>query len=129
AEATWLGWYCAAQSYTGLLRWAFDSWTENPLQDTSHVMWTAGDCFLTYPGARSSIRFERLREGIQDYEKLRLLREALAKRNDAAANEARRKLDAALKLFDFTKAQTEPAKTPVNAAKQALDAAAAVAAQ
>jgi hypothetical protein len=31
-----------------------------------------------YPGARSSIRFERLRDGIQDYEKIRILREIAA---------------------------------------------------
>ena len=127
AEATWLGWYCAAQGYSGLLRWAYDSWVQEPLYDTSHVTWTAGDCFLVYPGARSSIRFERLREGIQDFEKLRLVREALMFRSDGAAHEAMGKLDAALKGFDFTKAQTEPAAVPVNAAKTALEAAARVA--
>jgi len=124
AEAVWLGWYCAAQGYSGLLRWAYDSWTQDPLQDTSHVTWTAGDCFLVYPGARSSIRFERLREGIADFEKLRIVREALLIRSDGAAHDALLKLDAALQGFDFTKAQTSPAAGPVNAAKQALEAAA-----
>lgn len=127
AESTWLGWYCAAQGYSGLLRWAYDSWVADPLYDTSHTAWTAGDCFLVYPGARSSIRFERLREGIQDFEKLRLVREALTPRSDQPAHDALQKLDAAVKAFDFGKAQTEPAEIPVNAAKQALEAASRVA--
>ena len=38
-------------------------------------MWGAGDSFLIYPGFRSSVRFERLVEGIQDAEKIRILRE------------------------------------------------------
>ena len=127
AESTWLGWYCAAQGYSGLLRWAYDSWVEDPLYDTSHVTWTAGDCFLVYPGARSSIRFERLREGIQDFEKVRLVRAALMPRSDQAAHDALLKLDTALKGFDFKKAQTEPAAIPVHAAKEALEAASRVA--
>ena len=36
----------------------------------------AGDCFLVYPGG-SSIRMERLTEGIQDFEKIRILRSEL----------------------------------------------------
>ena len=31
-----------------------------------------------YPGSLSSIRFERLRGGIQDYEKIRILKDLLA---------------------------------------------------
>jgi len=85
AESTWLGWNAAANRYTGLLRWALCSYTVDPLKTTDYPRrsWPTGDCFLIYPGPRSSIRFERLREGIQDYEKIRLLREALVKRGDA----------------------------------------------
>jgi hypothetical protein len=32
---------------------------------------------MVYPGARSSIRYERLVEGIQDAEKIRILREQI----------------------------------------------------
>ncbi|HMQ44170.1 MAG TPA: DUF4091 domain-containing protein, partial [Mariniflexile sp.] len=38
-----------------------------------------------YPDNRSSIRFETLREGIQDAEKIRILREDLAKSNNLDA--------------------------------------------
>ncbi len=81
AESTWQGWYAAAQGYSGFLRWAYNSWVEDPLQDTRFVSWPAGDCFLVYPGARSSIRFERLREGIQDYEKIQILKRYFTESN------------------------------------------------
>jgi hypothetical protein len=41
-------------------------------------LWPAGDTFMVYPGGHSSIRFEKLREGIVDYEKIRLLRDRVA---------------------------------------------------
>lgn len=75
AEATWTGWHVAAGQYDGFLRWAYNSWTIDPLRDSRFRTWAAGDCYIVYPGARSSIRMERLVEGIQDWEKIRLLRE------------------------------------------------------
>ena len=77
-ESVWLGWYAASAGFDGMLRWAYDSWTMDP-QDTRHGAWPAGDCFLCYPDARSSIRLERLREGIQEYEKLHFVFRALYK--------------------------------------------------
>jgi hypothetical protein len=61
--------------FDGFLRWAYNSWPEDPVMDSRYIKWPAGDTYLVYPGARSSVRFERLREGIQDYEKIRILRE------------------------------------------------------
>lgn len=78
AEATWIGWHTAAGNYDGYLRWAYNSWTKSPLQDSRFRTWAAGDCYLVYPDARSSIRFERLIEGIQDYEKIQSLRKKFA---------------------------------------------------
>lgn len=76
-EACYMGWFAAAAGYDGLLRWAYNSWPADPQRDSRFTAWPAGDTFIVYPGARSSVRFERLREGIQDYEKIRLLREEL----------------------------------------------------
>lgn len=75
AEAPWTIWHAAAGNYDGYLRWAYNSWTVDPLRDTRFRTWAAGDCFQVYPGMRSSMRFERLIEGIQDFEKIRILRE------------------------------------------------------
>lgn len=85
AEAEWLGLFAAANHLDGFLRWAYNSWNRNPLQSTDFGNWTTGDCFLVYPGNRSSIRFERLRDGIEEYEKIRILRER-AKESPAAAS-------------------------------------------
>jgi len=120
AEAAWQGWYAAAQGYDGFLRWAYDSWVRDPLYDTRHVRWPAGDCFLVYPGPRSSIRFERLREGIADWEKIRIVRRMLGPRKDARAAEALRRLDAVLGRFTYEAAQQSPAADAVNEAQQVL---------
>ncbi|GHT68399.1 hypothetical protein AGMMS50239_33370 [Bacteroidia bacterium] len=80
AEATWIGWHALAGNYDGYLRWAYNSWTLDPLHDSRFRSWAAGDCYLVYPGGRSSIRFERLIEGIQDYEKCRILKEEFLKK-------------------------------------------------
>ncbi len=82
AEATWLPWHAAGGCFDGYLRWAYNSWTEDPLRDTRFRTWAAGDCYLIYPGARSSIRLEKLIEGIQDYEKIRILRKEFANKNN-----------------------------------------------
>lgn len=73
-EAVYAAWYATAAGYDGFLRWAFNSWVENPLTDSRFVTWPAGDTYIVYPEARSSMRFERLLEGIQDVEKIRILR-------------------------------------------------------
>lgn len=75
AEAAWLGWYAAKIRYDGFLRWAFNSWPEDPRQDSRFGSWPSGDTYIIYPGAPSSVRFERLIEGIEDYEKIRILKE------------------------------------------------------
>jgi hypothetical protein len=75
AEAAWLGWFAQADGYDGYLRWAYNSWTLDPLSDARFRTWPAGDCFVIYPGGRSSVHFAKLVEGIQDFEKVRVLRE------------------------------------------------------
>ena len=72
AELVWISWHAAAQGLTGYLRWAYNNWTEDVLRDTRYKTWPAGDCYQVYPGPRTSIRFEKLIEGIQDFEKLRI---------------------------------------------------------
>jgi len=80
AEGVFIGWYSIAANFDGFLRWAYNSWVENPLQDSRFRTWPAGDTYIVYPNNRSSIRFETLREGIQDAEKIRILREDFTNR-------------------------------------------------
>ncbi|MDG5800592.1 DUF6067 family protein [Marinilabiliaceae bacterium ANBcel2] len=82
AEQAIIGWYAAAKKYDGYLRWAYNSWVEDPLSDSRFRAWPAGDTYQVYPGPRSSIRFERLIEGIQDFEKIRLVKSALKKKGE-----------------------------------------------
>jgi len=103
AEAEWLGLFAAARSFDGYLRWAYNSWVENPFESTDFTSWPSGDCFLVYPGNRSSIRFERLRDGIEDWEKIRVLREHAARANGGKLSAAMAALDNALKPFTWTR--------------------------
>ena len=105
AEATVAAWYAVANGYDGFLRWAYNSWTEDPLRDSRFRTWPAGDTYVVYPGGRSSIRFERLREGIQDAEKIRILRAEAGRGNSAGADEKRARLEAVIAPF----ASREPA--------------------
>jgi hypothetical protein len=75
------------------LRWAYDSWPADPIKDARHVYWAAGDCFLVYPGGNSSIRLEKMREGIVDFEKIRILKELAAKSSDNNIINLMKKLD------------------------------------
>ena len=105
AEATVAAWYAVANGYDGFLRWAYNSWTEDPLRDSRFRTWPAGDTYVVYPGGRSSIRFERLCEGIQDAEKIRILRAEAGRGNSAGADEKRARLEAVIAPF----ASREPA--------------------
>ncbi len=122
AESTWLGWYAAANGFDGFLRWAYNSWVQEPLLDTRYVRWPAGDCFMVYPGARSSVRFERLRQGIVDYEKIRIVREKLNQMNNQWAKEQLVLLDETLKQFVYSENIAEGScDKPVNDAQAVLD--------
>ena len=46
------------------------------MMDSRFGSWPAGDTYFTYPGCRSSMRFERLIDGIENAEKVRRLRAA-----------------------------------------------------
>ena len=81
------------------MRWAYDAWTQDPVRDARHGTWAAGDCYLVYPGANSGIRFEKLREGIADYEKIRILREKASLSADKETKVLMNKLDEHLKTL------------------------------
>lgn len=118
AEQVWLGYYAAANGLDGFLRWAFVNWPREPLFDSSFFHnWPAGDTFLLYPGPRSSVRWEMLREGIEEAEKIRWLR---------AAGAGCVKLDAVLREFDYKKSQDlsdAALRDLVQRARQAVEAA------
>ncbi len=81
AEAAFLPIYAAKMNLDGYLHWAWCNWDEDPLTDSRYRKFGSGDTYCYYPGGRSSIRFERLIEGIHQYEKIQILREEY--KNDA----------------------------------------------
>lgn len=117
-EAVWLGWFAQAENYDGYLRWAYNSWTADPLTDARFRTWPAGDCFVVYPGGRGSVRFSKLVEGIQDFEKVRILRS----RWQETGNEAKLgQLTGILKSFTSETVLAEGPTKALAAAKSFLD--------
>lgn len=73
AEGNWVQWKTVATGSDGYLRWAFDSFVSDPFATTDFKTWESGDTAQIYPGALSSVRWERLTEGVRDAEKVRIL--------------------------------------------------------
>lgn len=119
AEAEYLGWYTAKEGLDGYLRWALNSWVEKPLHDSRFTNWAAGDTYILYPDGRTSVRFERLIEGIQAYEKIRILRNDTDKRG--RKSNYGKQLDKILEAFDPFSLTETSATEVVNKAKQALN--------
>lgn len=117
AEHVWIGWYTAAHNMDGYLRWAYNSWTEHPNKDSRFKTWPAGDTYQVYVGPYTSIRFEKLIEGIQDFEKIRILKEEFTKADDSANLQ---ELNAVLKGFEIGRLQDVTAEEMVQEAKQRL---------
>lgn len=99
AEAVYAGWYMAACGYDGFLRWAYNSWVGEPLTDSRFRTFPAGDTYIIYPGARSSVRFERLVEGIQDAEKISILKKEFAAKGTPEAASRLEQLETLLSGF------------------------------
>ncbi len=87
-----LPWLDFRYGFTGFLHWGGNYWTPDPMKDVQPVienntqLLPPGDAFIVYPDRegltfRSSIRFEAMRSGIEDYEMLM----ALKARDTAAA--------------------------------------------
>ncbi|MCM1483071.1 MAG: DUF4091 domain-containing protein [Muribaculaceae bacterium] len=93
ADGAYLPVYSTATGFDGFLHWSYTNWTDDPMTDTRFHMFAPGDTYFVYPGGRSSSRYERLVEGVQMSEKIRLLRDELTA---AGRVEALRELEDAL---------------------------------
>lgn len=70
-ESRMLGWFAAQGGYDGFLRWSYNDWSHNPYLYPEYSPFPTGDVHFVYPGhsgPASSLRWEQLLEGIQDYE-------------------------------------------------------------
>jgi len=118
AESCYEGWFASAMGFDGFLRWAYNNWVEKPEIDSRFITWPSGDTYLVYPDAQSSIRFERLREGIQDYEKIRILRKELAGNKSIEAAAAKERLDNFLNSINTKTLDSRSAADVINEGKQ-----------
>jgi hypothetical protein len=57
-----------------MLRWSYNSWAADTQYASRFAKWISGDTYLVYPFNRSSVRFEKLIDGIEVSEKVRQLR-------------------------------------------------------
>ncbi|MFD8220744.1 glycoside hydrolase domain-containing protein [Streptomyces sp. NPDC059697] len=89
-EARMLPWISAQRHLDGFLRWSYNSWTSDPFSQPVYIF-TQGDEYLVYPGRNgpmSSIRWEQLKEGIEDFELIAQLRKKDGGKDDSALTDA-----------------------------------------
>lgn len=89
AEMTWMAWHALSGNYGGYLNWAYDYWRLDDPFDARDELHTAGDFSFVYRDSNTppinylpSLRLEMLRDGIQDFEKVRILRQGLGSSQD-----------------------------------------------
>lgn len=117
ADAEFIALEALAKDLDGYLRWAYNSWTVTPEADSRFTAWPAGDTYVIYPFSISSIRWERLVQGIQQFEKYKiLLAEAKAKGNVSRV----KALEKLLKSIDIKKISTDSEKM-VNGFRKGLN--------
>lgn len=96
AEAAYLPVFCVANNFEGYLHWSWMNWADEPLRDSRFRLFAPGDTYLIYPGARSSVRYERFIEGVAMAEKIRILRNEYTQNANA---EALDRLNSLVKAF------------------------------
>ena len=112
-ESQLLGWIALQRNGDGYLRWAFASWPEAPLESADWGNWPAADTFVVYPGPRSSVRFELMKRGIQDFNAWHLAKEKAP--DDPRLAEAIELANAQHNGRKFDPATLEQARALVNA--------------
>ena len=125
AEMTWMGYYSSQRKFDGYLRWAFDYWKNSDPLDIRDQSNTAGDFSFIYRNGNdlpvryySSIRLEMLREGIEDFEKIRKLKEVYGQSDDPQEIKLIEALDQL--LIEFTLHSSKRAKEVVMEAQREL---------
>lgn len=118
-ENEWIGWFAAAKGYDGYLRWAYNSYTKEPLLDARFRAFQSGDSYLIYPEARTSIRFEKFIDGVESFEKIRILKAEFEANNNKCLL---KKLEQILNKFEIENfKQNIPAAKTLNETRKILN--------
>ena len=85
ADNTWMMWYTLAHNTDGFMRWAWDNWVQDPLNNVTYKYWEPGDGWFIYPVEKgddsnpdyyySTPRYEMLKKGVRDINKAKYLME------------------------------------------------------
>ena len=118
ADAAFIALEALAKDLDGYLRWAYNSWTVTPEEDSRFTAWPAGDTYVIYPFSLSSIRWERLVQGIQMFEKYKIL---LAEAKETGNTQRVAELEQLLRSVDIKKISTD-SETVVNGFSNGLNA-------
>lgn len=128
AENIWMGWHAHQMNYTGYLRWAFDYWTiDDPFEQRigNH---TSGDFALCYRSSNnldmeicSSVRLELIREGIEDYEKINIIKKSLKESDSSEDQLAYKLLLNKIEEFTASSGQSDEIDTLVDSARELLN--------
>lgn len=109
AEMVWMAYHSQKEKYDGFLRWAYDNWRNTDPTDIRDGSNTAGDFAMIYRSSNdlsmnyySSIRLEMLRDGIEDFEKINILKEEFLKSDDPFDKDALMELEKLISIFDKT---------------------------
>lgn len=76
-EGQLIPWLALKYNTDGYLRWSFNNWTKDPFKKPVFIH-SQGDDYQIYPGEKgpiSSIRWELLKEGIEDFELFKVIKE------------------------------------------------------
>jgi len=95
-------------------------YSEKPIDDSRFRRFPAGDTYIVYPGGHSSVRFERLREGIQDFEKINKLKRELILEGSVESQEKLKLLNSLLAKFDIQSLSAIPASETLAEGKKLL---------
>jgi hypothetical protein len=115
-------WQCYAEEITGFLYWATDYWEKDPWQEPLTYPGGNGDGSLLYygpDGPVNSLRWEAVRDGIEDYDYLAMLQK-LARRagDEGRAPELRQRARELLDVTPVTRSYTDYSTSPSVIAEQ-----------
>jgi hypothetical protein len=95
-ESVYIPYNMYVRGVDGFLRWAVFHWMGDISNDARWNNYYSGEIVLLYPDNNTSIRFEKLVEGIQDFEKIRILKKEY---EEAGEERLLEELDKALEPF------------------------------
>ncbi|MEZ5001321.1 MAG: DUF4091 domain-containing protein [Bacteroidales bacterium] len=129
AESALIPLIASAREIDGYTGEGIDKWTASPMTDSRYENMPSGGGYIIYPGPLSSVRFELLRDGIEEFEKLRILRDRLSMDPSSLAASAEKRIEQYLKEMTFESLLTRPAADIVAEGKKMADSISAVVAR